>query len=245
MTLEDQIQAARNNAIWCDTIYRSHGRPGEFRAKLWLNHHPGLPFYPNLVTLTPDGQATQLAGIEELATRVQGDFGIKDSFFKLDLAPLGCWVLFEAEWIYRRAALPKPTNRQSGPRWVKVEDSAALAEWEEAWRGGDAQSDDTQRIFLPPLLADPNVAIFTAIQAERIVAGVIANYTGEVVGLSNLFAPAGEEVGSWAGAVAALIDYFPGLPIVGYESGKILALAQAIGFTSIGPLRIWARSMVR
>jgi hypothetical protein len=36
-----------------------------------------------------------------------------------------------------------------------------------------------------------------------------------------------------------LIDLFPGLPIVGYESGAELALTQALGFEAVHPLRVW------
>jgi hypothetical protein len=35
MSLEQQTQAARNNALWYDTIFRTHGRPGEWRDHLW------------------------------------------------------------------------------------------------------------------------------------------------------------------------------------------------------------------
>jgi hypothetical protein len=43
-------QAARNNAIWCDTICRAHGVQGEFHGQLWLNRQPVPRFYPNAVT---------------------------------------------------------------------------------------------------------------------------------------------------------------------------------------------------
>jgi hypothetical protein len=45
----------------------------------------------------------------------------------------------------------------------------------------------------------------------------------------------------WAGVVRAVAALRPGLPIVGYESGKDLAAARRAGFTVLGPLRVWAR----
>jgi hypothetical protein len=72
-----------------------------------------------------------------------------------------------------------------------------------------------------------------------VVAGDIANRSGDVVGVSNVFAHA-DAKRSWAGCLAASIDAFPGLPLVGYERGDELVIAQALGFEAMGPLRVWA-----
>ena len=42
-----------------------------------------------------------------------------------------------------------------------------------------------------------------------------------------------------AGAVAAALDAFPGLPLVGYESGEDLAEMKRLGFAVLGRLRVW------
>src|SRR5207244_420931 len=93
-------QAAHNNAVWCDTVCRAHRNPGEFSPHLWLNRHPVPRFYPNAVTLTGnEGAADQRAAIETLvAENGLTGFGVKDSFYSLDLAPLNFHVLFEATW---------------------------------------------------------------------------------------------------------------------------------------------------
>ena len=62
---------------------------------------------------------------------------------------------------------------------------------------------------------------------------------GEVVGLSNVFVPEPGAATYWAECVGMLLDLFPGLPIVGYESGAELALAQTLGFEALHPLRVW------
>jgi hypothetical protein len=73
MTYSRVEQAARNNAVWCETICRVHGTPGEFHDTLWLNRHPVPRFYPNVVTLAPQaGTATQLAHIHALDLAVLG-----------------------------------------------------------------------------------------------------------------------------------------------------------------------------
>jgi len=52
-------------------------------------------------------------------------------------------------------------------------------------------------------------------------------------------APAGDDGGVRAACLAAAMDVSPGLPLVGYESGDDLARMKALGFTEIGPLRVW------
>ena len=59
-------QAVRNNAVWCDTVCRTHGRRGVFLDEIWINRHTTPRFYPNAVTLTETGAAAQLAGIRDL-----------------------------------------------------------------------------------------------------------------------------------------------------------------------------------
>ncbi|MEZ4617397.1 MAG: hypothetical protein R2867_18065 [Caldilineaceae bacterium] len=57
----------------------------------------------------------------------------------------------------------------------------------------------------------------------------------------NLFAPPEDRVAFWAGCVATAQERFPGLPLVGYESGADLALAQAVGFEKLQTLRVWGK----
>jgi hypothetical protein len=44
-----------------------------------------------------------------------------------------------------------------------------------------------------------------------------------------------------AACIAELMEIFPGRRPVGYESGADLEEMQAIGFRSIGALRVWTR----
>jgi hypothetical protein len=239
-------QAARNNARWCDTICRAHSRLGEFLDDLWLCRQETPRFYPNVVTLSrARGSAAQLAYIQELmALEIASDWAVKDSFCSLDLAPLAFRLLFEAAWIWRSPALPAPDDSISGVRWASVCDPLDLAAWETAWSGppADDQSTALPRIFLPALLADDTIAVIAAYQGQRIIAGAIVNHTENVVGLSNVFGPADTTAQVWAGCVAAAIAAFPGLPLVGYEGGRDLAVAQVLGFEVLEPLRVWLRS---
>ncbi len=236
-------RAAYNNAVWFDSVCRAHGLIGEFAPGIWLNRHRTPQFYPNAVTISDQvDSAAQMQSIGALiATKVPGQLSVKDSFSALDLAPLGFSVLFDEQWIYRPASMALPDSRSENIRWAKIDRSSDLIKWEDAWRGEAAEESTTPRspIFMPPLLDDPDVAVLAAYRDGRIVAGVIANRTGDVVGMSNLFVPPHDARELGIGCVAALIEAFPALPIVGYEGGPALKAAQRMGFDAIGPLRIW------
>jgi len=240
------VQAAHNNAHWCDTVCRTHGTPGEFHEHLWLNRHPVPHFYPNVVTLSANsGVADQLAAIRDLvAAAPLVSFGVKDSFATLDLAPLAFHVLFEAQWLWRAASRPPPGRLDTALSWATVQDPAALIRWETAWNGVPAENPSTlpPRIFLPALLSDPDIRFIAAYADRHIVAGAIANRTGNVVGVSNVFVPEADAARCWAGCVATIIDTFPGLPLVGYERGNDLIIPQELGFEVVGPLRVWSNA---
>jgi hypothetical protein len=224
-----------------DAVCRAHGKPGEFQDGLWIHRHSTPRFYPNAVTLSAAGSKLQLESIRELvATIGTADCGVKDSFCTLDLEPAGFQILFEAEWIHRPAAVARPDFATAAVGWTRISSASELAAWEAAW-AGEQVGERPERIFRPSLLMDANVAFFAADRDGRIVAGAIANRTGNVVGLSNLFVPPRDADALRAGCVAAVVDTFPGLPIVGYESGSDLAGARALGFESLGPLRVWVR----
>jgi hypothetical protein len=237
------IQAAHNNAVWCDTVCRTHGTPGEFHPSMWINRSATPPFYPNAVTLAAGhDHDAQLGHIRDLiAARIPGAWAVKDSFSALDLASLGFKILFEAMWIYRSPTAVRPTEWNTDVRWERVSSAAELHAWELAWRGDPAEPARPAQaeLFRPGLLADPDVLIVAAYHQHRIVAGAIANRTGAVVGLSNVFAPEQGTATFWAGCVGMILDRFPGQALVGYETGEGLAHAEACGFAALQPLRVW------
>ncbi|MFI6091231.1 hypothetical protein [Streptomyces sp. NPDC051218] len=218
--------AARNNAEWCDAVCRAHGVPGEFGAGVWSSARRTPPLYPDAVSLTPEASAADL--VARIDTASPG-CSVKDSFACLDLEPLGFEVLFEARWIRREVGAPAGAHLG----WEPLKSAESLPAWETAWNDGDASTG----LFRPGLLCDDTK--FLAAYAEgRIVAGAVANRAASVVGVSNLFTSADEE-SAWAGCLAEVARLWPGLPVVGYESGESLAAAVGQGFTPIGSLRVW------
>jgi hypothetical protein len=242
MTDARLARAARNNVVWCETVCRSHGRPGTYFDDIWINRQATPRFYPNAVTLRESGSAAQLMHIRELlAAGIPGDWGVKDSFRALDLITMGFRVLFDADWIWRSPTVSRPVADTTGLRWVRLKDAQALAEWERAWDGAPAP--DRPRVFLPALLADMDVAVIGAYEQQRIVAGVIANRAAEVVGIGNIFVPPTDGERFWAACIAAVIDTFPAMPLVGYETGTDLDRVRMLGFEKTGAMRVWVRQV--
>lgn len=235
--------AALNNALWCDAVCDAQGIPGEFLEDVWLNRRPTPPYYPNLVTLSPGERASaQRSQVERLLeSGLAGDWAVKDSFCALDLAPLGFQVAFEAAWLW---LAPRPTGdaeATDSAHWTVVQSPEELQRWELAWAGKPANDHSMERIFMPDLLDQSGVVFIAGYQAGEVVAGVIANRTDTVVGLSNVFVPAAAEQRFWRGCVQAAQAIFPGLPLVGYEQGSALADALDLGFEEIGRLRVWTQ----
>jgi hypothetical protein len=233
--------AARNNAYWCDIICSAHSIPGDFYPSLWINRQPTPRFYPNAVTLAgAELVGEQLSIIAQLMnTGLPAGWAVKDSFSTLDLSGIGFEVLFEASWIWLDPSRSIPASTMDGLVWRRVITPDDLGKWEAAWAGNPEGSLAEPPIFLPSILADQDVVILAAYQGQQIIARAVANRTGPVVGLSNVFAPPGRDDVVWTGCINQIRSFFPSIPVVGYEKGSSLQTANSLGFDLVGPLRVW------
>jgi hypothetical protein len=238
-------QAAYNNAVWCDTVCRTHSTPGEFQSQIWLNRSSTPPYYPNAVTLSNEASHTaQINAIQSLiAARGLSGFAVKDSFNALDLTSFGFEPLFEARWLWRSPSVAPPSADIPEIHWCIIQQPDELIEWENAWAGrpSTAQLALEAHIFRPSLLVNQAIVFVAAYRDHQIVAGAIGNRTGNVVGISNQFSPSDDSSSYWAGCIATIMAAYPDHPMVGYEHGAVLPIVQALGFQEIGPLRVWAR----
>ena len=236
MTTSKQLlvqAAARNNAEWCAAMSRSHGLAGEFETQAWAAPARTPLFYPDAVTLVPDADGAALTA--RIDTTAAGA-SVKDSFADLDLTELGFQVLFEAQWIHRPASAPGPAPDLA---WDVVGDADTLRAWALAWDDGDGNAD----LFRPELLGDPETFVIAGKSTDgRVVAGAVASRSGQVVGVSNVFALDGGPDTAWPVVIEAVNKLFPTLPVVGYEHGDDLAAAVRHGFEPVGPLRVWLHS---
>jgi hypothetical protein len=216
-------------------------------AGAWVMRGTPPPYYSNLVTIRAGEAVSQQQQrlIRDIVTSDSGrSFSFKDSFCCIDPVAAGgdrhFDVLFEATWIWSDAARVGP--RKTAMRWDRVESESGLLRWEHAWRGDAANQSAVAlaRQFPASLLADRDIAFLAGTSADgEIVAVAVANRTGDVIGLSNVFGHA-SAAELWPGATSAAREAFPpGLPLVGYERGDNLRRATTSGFRPIGRLRVY------
>ncbi len=240
-----RVAAVHNNALWCDAVCRAFGCTTSRVAGLWVNHDPAPPYYSNAVTIDPaalDDQRSMVLSM--LAGPLPRPWTIKDAFHTLDLMPIGFHILFAAEWIGLTGATAA-ASPDTEARWAAVSTDTGLVEWEAAWRGDNADADaaGSPRLFRPRLLDDPDIRFLAGRRDGDIAAVAIANRSddgsGPVVGISNIVLSGSVPERDRRGAVIAVQAAYPGLPVVGYERGADLAAMRALGFRSLGPLRVW------
>jgi hypothetical protein len=189
-------------------------------AHTWVNAEPVPRFYPNVVTLTPGEAdiAEQRQAVRILQkSHLPGRWAVKDSFKTLDIARLGFEVLLEGNWI--RKAQPKAATMVSGLSWERVK----------------AGSTD----FPAALFSDHNFAMFSAKRGDTVVAGGTFYRSDGVVGLANVVAEFDDEPAVWRDLASLAAVTFPGVPLVGYESGDELKAAKKAGYEVGDPLRVW------
>ena len=232
--MDDRLAAAViDNARWCDVVCSKQGIVGRFDEDAWVCPRRTPPMYPDAVTLTTDVLA------EALLARIDRTTGcsIKDSFSTLDLTAAGFTVLFDAQWLWR-SGTPAPAG--GALDWERVERPEELRAWSLEHGGGAT--------FSPALLDEPWVTILAGRDRRgRLVAGAVATEGDDAVGISNVFAAGPDDVvaapsgfaAAFAEATAAIVERFPGRAVVGYLDTIELAAAQAAGFETIGPLRVW------
>jgi hypothetical protein len=157
-------------------------------------------------------------------------------FFEKENVPT---PLFQAQWIFRQAPMTDLSRQGTADlQWKRIVSEKALLRWEEAW---SQTALSVNRLFFPELLHNVDICILAAYKKDQIVAGAIANRTMEVVGLSNIFTPELEPEWYWEGLLDMIAVCYPALPIAGYEQDENLQTALQVGFTPLGPLRVWIK----
>ena len=233
---DEPIICASNNVDWYEAIFRSHGLTWTITDGTWISLDSAPPYYSNAVTLTPSGQAGQVARLRDLEGALRGRWSVKDSFAALDLAPLDFEPLFDANWIWCDPS-DAPAPDPGGIAWRPVTTTDQLERWEAAWRKNGSPTQTP--VFVPNLLADPTITLFGGYRDDIVVAGCAGNRSAEAVGFSNFFVGESEEPLVVAEAIAEVARFGAGLPIVGYLAGEALAQVTGLGFRAVGPLRIW------
>ncbi|HEX2593639.1 MAG TPA: hypothetical protein VHL34_19220 [Rhizomicrobium sp.] len=228
--------ALQNNIDWCDAVVRTHDGQTALAETHWSNTVLSPPFYPNLITRTPDHTAAQTAAVKALHdTGLEEGWGVKDAFATLDLAPLGLEILFSAQWLWRAPDKPAPSANVPGIDWKSVTNQPRLT----AWERGFADGGEPLCIFKAPLLSDPNIAFLGGFNRDKVRAGAIFNRHAGVCGISNVFAPNQTATACLKAIVARAIAFAGDLPLVTYMADDAVSDWTALGFEPLGPLRVW------
>jgi hypothetical protein len=182
--------AILNNATWCAAVTGAHGIQSEVSEHYWSTDGAVPPYYSNLITLTKEeGTRAQLERIRALAAAPpKPDWGIKDSFARLDhaeLEELGLRVLFEAHWFGLEVGKDEASETETDVRFEPVESPAELERWERAWQL--SSSAPGLRVFPPELLSDPDIVFLAAMRGTALAGGVATNVSENAVGVSNLY----------------------------------------------------------
>ena len=229
------VLAARNNALWCDAVARTHGVTCTTDDDAWTAASRTPPYYPDAVTLSPT------AGEYEVLARVDDSDGcsIKDSWARLDLSMEDFARLVVGEWVWLDPSVR--VTAPAAPTWRQVTTPEEMRAWVRAW----ASDPEAEGILRPSLLDAPGVHVLAGHASEAGDApartGAILNVTGEVAGLGNVFALDGDEERAWASAAAAARTVADGIPLVGWEAGSSVAAATAAGCERLGPLSVWLK----
>jgi hypothetical protein len=234
--MDDRVTlAARNNALWCDVICRSHGLRTDLDDLMWSSPTRTPPYYPDAVTLSPG------ASEYDVLARIDSSDGcsVKDSFSRLDLSIEDFARLVEGQWIWHDG--PPAAVTAEDRRWSAVSSASGLEDWQRARSRGEPDA----AILRPALLAEPGVHVLAARARHApdgpVVAGAIVSVSGPVAGVGNLFAVDGDETRVWGEVAAHARELTGGLPLVGWEAGESLDQAVAAGCVRLGPLTVWIR----
>ncbi|MCB9457465.1 MAG: hypothetical protein H6671_15885 [Anaerolineaceae bacterium] len=222
---------AANNAAWIQAAVSALGLPGEFTPVLWQNHYDMPPIFPNADTLGGT-ESEQLAAVSALIKRRPGRVTVvKDAWARLDLTPLGFEPLFEASWIYRHAIpLVSPGAGLQPEHLTTAEGLRAFA--------AACNGEELAGVYSPKLLNRPDIAWIAAHREGNIIGGVTAFLAHGMNGINNLFAPDNTIADS---LIRAAVNAFPDVPACGYEGEDTVAPFLALGFQTMGKLRVWIR----
>lgn len=141
---------------------------------------------------------------------------VKDSY--AELTPTGFDLLIDGRWISHPPSEPI--------KWNRLVDDTQLEAWSRL------TGNPLPAPVLRALVAVPEAAVLLSPDGKS---GCTAFRSHGVVGVTNV-AGGRPEI---PGAVASV---FPGVPLVGYESGAHLDDATAAAWTTLGRVRVWVRS---
>ena len=210
---------------WYDDVFALHATPVRVERGLWWAQGGPPPYHSAAKTLVPGVETVRVVRSLDAFEHC----GVADSFGDLELDRFGFDLLFEATWVHRAPSDGTAGELPAG--WSLVDTAESLAEWSVAH--------DYEDVLPPAVLHHPRFRILACHHDGLLVGGGVTHQGDGDVGISNAWgAGAPTESGGLVAAAAAL---HPGQAFTDYDQGAELDALLALGFTALGPQRVWVR----
>lgn len=236
--MQDKLQKAicNNNELY-EAILSSQDIKSHKTDSIWYSLENTPPFYSNLVTVSKEWKPDDVFRNIDFNYEKENweEWSIKDSFAVLDLTEFGFTKLFDAQWMYLEANDFIATENSGNLHYKIVDNEETLSAWRLVW---DIDEQIGKQIFSPKLLNNSKVFIVAGYKEQQIVSGCFVNKTGNVLGVSNFFAP-DREIYYWSDIIRFIRESVKCLDIVGYERNELVDKLHFLGFESIGNLTVW------
>ena len=239
--VKDKIkQAIYNNKGLYEAIFANHQIKFNQTEFICYCLEKTPPLYSNLVTFSKDWKPDDIFKRIDFHYENEkwNEWSVKDSFGVLDLSIYGFTKLFDAQWIYLEAEKFKPDRTIGNLRYEIVKAEDVLSAWRIAW---DSDEQLGKEIFNRKLLDNPKVYFVAGFDGKQILSGCLVNRTGNVLGISNFFAP-GTGIEYWSDAISFILNSIERTNIVGYERKELTKKLQMLQIEAVGDLTVWLKN---
>ena len=215
--------APRSTSLsWYDDVFTLHGIPT--RPDRGSGRHSGRhPLAPAAKTVHPEVEAAQVL----IATDAFEQCSVADLFGDLGLDRHGFELLFEAAW-FHGPPVDGPGPLPAG--WSVVSTAPDLAAWSEAH--------DYTGVLVPGVLDNPRFRILARHRDGALVGGAVTHRGADVVDLSNVWGdddlPVRRGARGRPGVASRASRH-------GLRGRSGLEEMLTLGFTAVGPRRVWVR----
>ena len=224
--VDARLRAAIGASLgWYDDVFALHGIPTRLEDGLWSALGEPPPWHSAAKTVQPGVETGRVVHAVEAFEHC----AVADSFGDLTLDRHGFELLFEAAWFHGPAVDGPPGPLPAG--WSVVSTAPDLAAWSEA--------NDYSGVLAPAVLDNPRFRILARHRNGALVAGAVTHRGTGVVDLSNVWGD--DDPSLYDEVLAAVQSLHPGRAVTGYADGAELEEMLTLGFTAVGPQRVWIR----
>jgi GNAT superfamily N-acetyltransferase len=243
---------ALNLCNWMESSVRWFGVESYSTPALWWRRPGGSGIYLGAVIIDGERPDTELfSDLNAVKDAWQSnELHLYDCWGRYDLSQWGFVQQWKNPW-YLRPAAPRPASLMPGGYSIeRVTTAGGLAEFEWASWVGFEEPDATPEIAFhgreaftwhpKETVADPGMHYLVARHEGKVVAGVIAHVTEDMVGIYGLSTlPEFRRRGYARALVHAAVALRPDLPASVYPDPPSVPIYTDIGFVRAGEIAVW------